>query len=151
MKKIIAIVSLAFLFCTVQSQAQWARMKATIPSAAGNEPAGADSVRVNGATATYLYVKATVGGYKCASLQGNITRITAADNGTVTLQGSNDGINYVATAAADTFHVTNAATQTSAITIAPATGVLYQYYRLKAANTATTDTCTLKAFFFGRQ
>lgn len=150
MKKIIAIFSIALLFSAVQSQAQWAKMTATIPSVAGGAVGGADSVRVNGATAGYLYVKATLD-YKCAAFQANITRITAAMNGSITLQASNDGINYFATGAADTVHVDNGATDLDKITIPPATGVLYQYYRLKGVNTATTDTCTLKAFFHGRE
>lgn len=152
MKKILLVITLiaATLAGSAQTTNYASPMLATIPATALGRVTGLDSVRVNGATAVYLYVKPSLN-YRHASFHVNVTRITAAMNGIVTLQASNDGINYFATGAADTVHIDNGATDLDKIVITPATGVLYQYYRLKGVNTATTDTFTMKAFWFGRQ
>ncbi len=149
MKKIILICS--FLFMTVVSFAQMGSMLSGIPTAAGGRVSGIDSVRVNGTTAGYLYIQPSLTATKCGSFQINLRRVTASMNGSVTLQASNDGINYFATAATDTVHIDNGATDVDKITIPPATGLPYHYYRVKGVNLATTDTCTMRAFWNGRQ
>ncbi len=144
MKKFLLIFTIcaSFGFC-VQSNAQSAKMYAT---ASG----GADSIRCTGTVANYLYVKPTQA-YKCASYQANITRISAAMGGSIILQGSNDGVNFLSASAAtgDTITVTDAATLSGVIKTAPATGVLFQYYRLKCVG-ASSDTMTVKGWFNGR-
>jgi hypothetical protein len=136
MKKFLPILVLG-LFMAIGYNAQSQQMS----------PSG--GVTSGGVTAAYLTVSPTLA-YKCASFQVNVTRVSTAMVGTLTMQASNDGTNYVTPAAGDTIHVSDAATQYGMFTIAPATGVLYKYYRIKCVQLAN-DTATVKAYFNGRQ
>lgn len=151
MKKIFLILTLttAFAMAAITANAQ-SRMRATIPASPLGLVTGTDSAFANGATAGYLYVKPSVIAEHCV-FQANVTRKTAAMNGSIALQASVDGINYFATAAADTMHVDNGATDVDKIIVPITVGKLYPYYRLKAVNTATTDTFYFRGFYFGQQ
>jgi len=142
MKKYLLAFTLASIMlagcggCGNEVKAQSAQMLPTTAASVGGTTANYDSLNLSLA-------------YKCASFQCNITRISAAMFGTVTLQASNDnGAHWFGTAAGDTVHIANAASQTAVISIAPATGVLYKSYRLYVTQVAG-DTVTIKSWFHG--
>ncbi len=122
--------------CGNEVKAQSAQMLPTTAASVGGTTANYDSLNLSLA-------------YKCASFQCNVTRISTAMSGTVTLQASNDnGAHWFGTAAGDTVHIADAASQTAVISIAPATGVLYKSYRLRVTQVAG-DTVTIKSWFHG--
>jgi hypothetical protein len=71
--------------------------------------------------------------------------------GTISLQASNDGLNYypMEKFATDTLTITNAATDAKLINLTPAQSINYQYYRLKCTG-ASNDTATVWAWWFCR-
>jgi hypothetical protein len=78
--------------------------------------------------------------YQTVSLQLKITKISGTVAGTVTLQGSEDGSNYVTidsgvtATSAETFTATNVATQT---TIFIVNGSPYRHYRMSYTGSGT--------------
>ena len=107
-----------------------------------------DSITCVGTTSNYLYLSPT-SGYKCAAFSSMVNRKSAAMGGTLTLQGSVDGVNYVTTNAADTIHVTNGSSDAALLTIPASTGLCYRYYRFKC-NGLTSDTMYVHVKFHGR-
>lgn len=118
---------------------------------ASNSTSGVDSISCISTTPNYLYINPKAA-YKCASFQAVATRRADSMGGTIIIQGSNNGSDYqtVTVAAADTITISDAATSAGIITVAPSTGVLYQYYRLKCTG-ASGDTMTVRGWFNGRQ
>lgn len=93
------------------------------------------------------YVGLTVNNYyKEVSIQTVITKISGTVAGTVTLQGSNDGTNYVTVSTsysdAQTHTATNVATSSKLFTI---TGSPYKYYRLSYTGSGTMS-ATIKGY-----
>lgn len=92
--------------------------------------------------------------YNTVSIQPIVTKISGTAAGTVTLQGSNDGVNFVTvntkylstldpyftTGAAATLTITNVTTNTGVFVVI---GSPYLYYRLSYAGSGTM-VCTLK-------
>ena len=111
---------------------------------------------VNSATNTLL-IKVQ-GGYQSVSIHAVVTKISGTAGGTVTLQGSNNGINFVTVS---TGYLENVATGTPFTTGGDATltvldqsvtgklftliGSPYQYYRLSYTGTGTMS-CSLKGY-----
>jgi hypothetical protein len=93
------------------------------------------------------YVGITVNNYyKEVSFQAVVTKISGTVGGTVTLQGSNDGTNYVTVSASysdvQTLTPTNQATNSKLFTV---TGSPYKYYRLSYTGTGTMS-ATIKGY-----
>jgi len=93
------------------------------------------------------YVGLTVQNYyDKVGIQTVITKISGTVAGTVTLQGSNDGTNYVTVSSsysdAQTHTATNVATSTKLFTI---TGSPYKYYRLSYTGSGTMS-ATIKGY-----
>ncbi len=88
--------------------------------------------------------------YKTVTLQPVVTKVSGTAAGTVTLQGSNDGVNYVTVntsyllGASATMTVTNVTTSTKLFVV---TGNPYQYYRFSYAGSGTM-VCTIKSYAF---
>lgn len=145
MKKIFIALTLisAFALVSTDSNAQnvTKKMTTTLTSAV-------DSIRCDGAASNYLYINPTRS-YLVASFQSVIRRISTAIGGVLTLQASNDGTNWYATAASDTIHVTNGATDGAILTLPASTGVAYKNYRFKC-NGLASDTMEVKVIFNGR-
>lgn len=82
--------------------------------------------------------------YEKISFQPVVTKLSGTAGGTVTLQGSNDGTNFVTVnssyASATTMSVTNVTTSTAILTV---TSAPYKYYRLSYTGSGTMS-CTLK-------
>lgn len=106
-----------------------------------------DSVRSGNTTPAYLYVAPTQS-YKCASVQTSSRRTTAAQGGTIFLQGSNDNSTWFTFSpngsSSDTVTIANSATSTGSIIIPSSKGIPYKYLRAKIAQ-ASTDTAYVKA------
>lgn len=89
--------------------------------------------------------------YNTVTIQAVVTRLSGTAAGTVTLQGSNDGINYVTVSAsysdAQTLSVSNVATQSKLFVV---TGSPYAYYRLSYAGSGTMS-CTLKGYLLANR
>jgi hypothetical protein len=79
--------------------------------------------------------------YNTVTIQAVVTKISGTAGGTVTLQGSNDGVNYVTVSTdystAQTLSVTNVTTNTKIFIV---TGSPYSYYRLSHTGTGTMST-----------
>lgn len=93
------------------------------------------------------YVGYTVSGYyRKLSIQCIVTKISGTVAGTVTLQGSNDGTNYVTVSSsyadATSLSCTNQATNKKLFTI---TGSPYKYYRLSYTGSGTMS-ATIKGY-----
>ncbi|MES2287763.1 MAG: hypothetical protein V4547_18890 [Bacteroidota bacterium] len=90
--------------------------------------------------------KRVVGGYNTLSIQTVVTRLSGTAGGTVTVQGSCDGTNFVTVntsyITAQTQSISNAVTNTKVFVI---TGSPYAYYRLSYTGTGTMS-CTLKGY-----
>jgi hypothetical protein len=84
--------------------------------------------------------------YTVATFQAVVTKISGTVAGTVVLQASLDGINYVSVGA-DTLTNTNQTTNTHIWTVEPSK---YLYYRLKATGSGTMS-ATIKGWFHGKQ
>lgn len=84
--------------------------------------------------------------YEKVSFQPVVTKISGTAGGTVTLQGSIDGTNYVTVntsySTAQTMSVSNTTTNTALLTV---TSSPYRYYRLSYTGTGTMS-CTLKGY-----
>lgn len=84
--------------------------------------------------------------YDKISVQVVVTKLSGTAAGTVTLQGSNDGVNYVTynstLSSARTLTVTNQTTNTAVFVI---TGTPYKYHRLSYTGSGTMS-CTLKGY-----
>lgn len=84
--------------------------------------------------------------YEKISFQPVVTKLSGTAGGTVTLQGSNDGINYVTVnssyVSAATMSVTNVTTSTALLVV---TSSPYRYYRLSYTGSGTMS-CTLKGY-----
>ena len=82
--------------------------------------------------------------YEVCTFQPVVTKLSGTAGGTVTLQGSNDGTNFVTVnssyASATTMSVTNVTTSTAILTV---TSAPYKYYRLSYTGSGTMS-CTLK-------
>lgn len=116
---------------------------------------------VNSATNTLLI--AVQQGYESVSIQAVVTKISGTAGGTVTLQGSNNGINYVTVS---TGYLENVATGTPYTTGGGATltvlnqtttsklftliGSPYKYYRLSYTGTGTMS-CSLKGYLLANK
>lgn len=107
------------------------------------------TVTSGGVTAAYLYVS-PLQATKMGSFQFNVTRVSTAINGSILLQCSNDGTNWITPNAADTLHISNAATQQLMYNVPASTGLTYQKYRFKFVQLAG-DTATVAGYFYGRQ
>lgn len=101
-------------------------------------------------SATNTIVLRVKGWYKTVVVQPVITKISGTAAGTVTLQGSNDGTNYVTVSSSfsdgQTLTVTNVTTSTKLFKI---TGSPYAYYRLSYTGSGTMS-CKLRGYFFGQ-
>lgn len=90
--------------------------------------------------------KRVTGGYNTLSIQTVVTKISGTAGGTVTVQGSVDGTNFVtvntAFISAQTQAITNVTTNTKVFVI---TGSPYAYYRLYYTGTGTMS-CILKGY-----
>lgn len=106
------------------------------------------TVTSGGTTASYLYVN-PLQSTKMGSFQFNVTRVSTVANGSILLQCSNDGTNWVTPNAADTLHISNSATQTLMYNVPASTGLTYQKYRFKCLQ-QSGDTCTVVGYFYGR-
>jgi len=84
--------------------------------------------------------------YEKVSFQPVVTRLSGTAGGTVTLQGSNNGSDYVTVSSsyvsAATMSVSNQVTNTAILTV---TSAPYKYYRLSYTGTGTMS-CTLKGY-----
>lgn len=84
--------------------------------------------------------------YEKISFQPVVTRLSGTAGGTVTLQGSNDGTNYVTVnssyVSAATMSVTNVTTSTAILTV---TSSPYRYYRLSYTGSGTMS-CKLQGY-----
>lgn len=84
--------------------------------------------------------------YEKVSIQPVVTRLSGTAAGTVTLQGSNDGTNFVTMSSsytsATTMSVTNVTTSTALLTI---TSSPYRYYRLSYTGSGTMS-CRLQGY-----
>lgn len=84
--------------------------------------------------------------YEKVTFQPVVTKLSGTAGGTVTLQVSNDGTNYVTIsstyASATTMSVTNVTTNTTMLTV---TSSPYRYYRLSYTGSGTMS-CTLKGY-----
>lgn len=89
--------------------------------------------------------------YKTILIQPVLTKISGTVGGTVTIQGSNDGTNYVTVSAsysdAQTLTPTNQTTNTKLFKI---TGSPYAYYRVSYTGTGTMS-CKLRAYLFAQK
>lgn len=100
--------------------------------------------------------------YNNVSIQAVVTKVSGTAGGTVTLQGSIDGINYVtvpsgsllasditnySTGGSATLTVANQTTNTKVFRIV---GAPFQYYRLSYTGSGTM-VCTLKGYFLGNR
>jgi hypothetical protein len=143
MKKVFAFILLAGISLAVWAQVTAVSMKAGLTSSV-------DSVSCISTTPNYLYVSPTRE-YSGAVFQATVTRRSAAIGGTIFLEGSVDASNWhTATyAAGDTATVADAASQILKITVVPANGLPYRYYRLKCTGTSA-DTMTVRAIFCAR-
>lgn len=96
------------------------------------EMAGSDTI-TNSATVNVTQTLASP--YDVASFQAVVTKVDGTVAGTVLLQGSNDGTNYV-DISTDTLTLTDVATQSYlwSVTDAP-----YKYYRLKGTGSGTMN------------
>jgi hypothetical protein len=130
MKNLILILITAFglMLCNVDTKAQSSQMT------------GSDTVTN---TATVNLDANVTGDYHTISFQLVATKVNGTPAGTVIIQASNDGTNYfninttgITTAYADTFTVTNVATQTY-----PWVEALgkWKYYRLKCTGSGTSN------------
>jgi len=93
------------------------------------------------------YVAITIDKYwEKISFQPVVTKLSGTAGGTVTLQGSNDGTNFVTVnssyASATTMSVTNVTTSTALLIV---TSSPYKYYRLSYTGSGTMS-CTLKGY-----
>jgi len=93
------------------------------------------------------YVAITIDKYwEKVSFQPVVTKLSGTAAGTVTLQGSNDGTNFVTVnssyVSATTMTVTNVTTSTALLTV---TSSPYKYYRLSYTGSGTMS-CTLKGY-----
>lgn len=93
------------------------------------------------------YVQYTLSNYyEKVSFQPVVTKLSGTAGGTVTLQVSNDGTNFVTIsssyASATTLSVTNQTTNTSILTV---TSSPYKYYRLSYTGSGTMS-CTLSGY-----
>lgn len=131
MKKIILVLLTAFTFSFVAS----AQNMGTVTS--------------GGVTAAYLYAN-PLQSTSQGSFQFNVTRVSSGANGSILLQCSNDGTNWITPNAADTLHISNSATQYLMYNVLNSTGLTYKQYRFKCLQIAG-DTCTISGYFFGRQ
>lgn len=84
--------------------------------------------------------------YEKVSFQPVVTKVSGTAAGTVTLQGSVDGTNYVTVntsySSAQTMSVTNVTTSTALLTV---TSSPYRYYRLSYTGSGTM-VCTLRGY-----
>ena len=105
-------------------------------------------------TATNYLVQRVQGAYKTVTIQPIVAKISGTPAGTITLQGSIDGVNYstvstgylsilgnYGSGGAATYSVTNTTTQSTGFVVI---GNPYQYYRLAYAGSGTMS-CTLSA------
>lgn len=83
--------------------------------------------------------------YKVVSIQAVVTKLSGTVAGTVILQASNDGVNYISVGS-DTLSNANVTTNTHFWTVEPSK---YLYYRLKATGSGTMS-AILKGYFIGR-
>lgn len=93
------------------------------------------------------YVQAQVKNwYESVSIQAVVTKLSGTAAGTVTVQGSNDGTNYVTVNSSyitsSTLSVSNVTTNTKVFIL---TGSPYNYYRLSYTGSGTMA-CTLKGY-----
>lgn len=90
-------------------------------------------------------------GYSTVSLQVVVSKISGTAGGTVTLQGSNDGVNYVTVdtsySDAQTLSVSNITTNTKIFVV---TGSPYSYYRLSYTGTGTMA-CRLQGYLLANR
>lgn len=123
---------------TIQSIPSTANLKSTYSKTS-------DTI-TNSAT-NYLSIQ-VVKGYNTVTIQPIVTKISGTVAGTVTLQGSNDGTNYVTVStsyllgASATLTALNQTTTTKLFVI---TGSPYEYYRLSYTGTGTMA-ATLKGY-----
>lgn len=97
-------------------------------------------------TATGYVEKRVTGSYNTLSIQTVVTKLSGTAGGTITVQGSVDGTNFVTVntsyISAQIQTVTNVTTNTKVFVI---TGSPYAYYRLSYTGTGTMS-CTLKGY-----
>ena len=129
MKKLIFLLAIAFgLLSSVNIQAQTTVYTMTHSG---------DTVTNTGTKTVDIEVKNF---YESVSVQLKITKISGTVAGTVTLQGSVDGSNYVTVdsgatiTSAETFTATNVTTQTNIFIIS---GSPYRYYRMSYTGSGT--------------
>lgn len=117
-----------------------------------------DTVTNSGTNSVTLQVQQS---YQSLGIQVVVTKLSGTAAGTVTLQGSNDGSNYVTvstayleaissaapftTSGTATLSVTNVTTNTKIFVVR---GSPYQYYRLSHTGSGTMA-CTLKGYLLG--
>ncbi len=104
------------------------------------QPYGSVSDTVTNSATGYVSLRVQ-SSYNTVAIQAVVTRLTGTAGGTVTLQGSNDGTNYVTVSASysdfQTLSVSNAVTNTKIFIV---TGSPYAYYRLSHTGTGTMST-----------
>jgi hypothetical protein len=89
-------------------------------------------------TATEYLTLNIANSYKNVVIQPVVTKISGTAGGTVTLQGSIDGINYVTVSSSySNYQTLSVANQTTNTKLFVVTGSPYFYYRLKYAGTGT--------------
>ncbi len=95
--------------------------------------------------------KRVSGAYTNLSIQSVVTKLSGTAGGTVTVQGSNDGTNYVTVniryISAQTQSIANVTTNTKIFVI---TGSPYSYYRLSYTGTGTMA-CTIKGYLLANK
>lgn len=124
MKKLlfILIVSLATMFAAQETKAQGVQKLPTV---------SADTL-VNADTVTKV-IRIT-GNFQAIAIQPIITRLSGTAAGSVVLEGSVDGVNYVSLG--DTLSVTNQVTNTAVWSKGYA---IYPYYRIRAISSGTVS------------
>lgn len=118
MKKILILVSLIIGMAT----SAFCQRATTMPLVAGDTLTNTD---------TLYKVITTTAGYSAIGIQPVVTKISGTVAGNVILQGSLDGINYVAL---DTLALANAATNTKVFTPA---ATPYVFYRVQFITSGT--------------
>jgi len=140
MKKIILGLLVCFALCSTQNA-----------SAQVITMGGSDGAVVN--TATAYNTQKVDGGFTYACVQTVITKVSGTVGGTVTLQGSVDGVNYETvdlsyiSDSIATFTPTNVATNS---VIFKMNGAPYGYYRIKYVGTGTMS-ATVTSYFIGKK
>jgi len=134
MKKLIfALLALVF-FVSVESKAQFQILKATFNTSTG-AVSGIDSAVCANTATVYLYATAVTGLKEYVEVVTNITKVSGTLGGTLTLQGSHDGLVWDTVGSAYT--VTDAS-QVKSLGVAKNANAK-KYFRLKWVGTGTMN------------